>query len=322
MRARTSIKELYRFRDGKEDQSVIDQEPAAIAESLDSFYEHLYRARPNCPQMTQEILDTYSAADPALAARLGAHVSVAEVAAAIKAADANKAPGSTGIVSELYKAIVDSIAPVLAAQFNWARANAGRLSKYQQTGVLCLLFKKGDWRSVENYRPLTLGNRDYAILATVMVHRTRDLIAGVCGAEQTVFIHGRQIHTNAMLLHDLTAYLKENEGTMGATVISTDYAKCFDRLPWATLFAVHDKVFGTGFGNWLRTMYTDGAWLRMLSEADATMGAAGGGAGDPAGHTTTAAVGAAAVDSTARATAEDDGATPDRGMVRVIAANG
>jgi hypothetical protein len=57
-----------------------------------------------------------------------------------------------------------------------------------------------------------------------MVHRTRDLIAGVCGAEQTVFIHGRQIHTNAMLLHDLTAYLKENEGTMGANVISTNYA--------------------------------------------------------------------------------------------------
>ena len=108
---------------------MIDQEPAAIAESLASFYEHLYRARPPCPRMTQEILDTYSAADPALAARLGADVSVAEVAAAIKAAGANKAPGSTGIVSELYKAIVDSIAPVLAAQFNWARANAGRLSK-------------------------------------------------------------------------------------------------------------------------------------------------------------------------------------------------
>ena len=130
----------------------------------------------------------------------------------------------------------------------------------------------------------------------VSVHRTRDLIAGVCGAEQTAFIPGRQIHTNAMLLHDLTAYLKENEGTMEATVISTDYAKCFDRLPWPTLFAVHDKVFGTGFGNWLRTMYTDGAWLRMLSEADATMGAAGGGAADPARHIATTAAGAAAVD--------------------------
>ena len=82
--------------------------------------------------------------------------------------------------------------------------------------MLRLLFEKGDRRSVDNYRPLNLGNRDYAILATVMVHRTCDLIAGVCGAEQTAFIPGRQIHTNAMLLHDLSRLVARKQSTAQA----------------------------------------------------------------------------------------------------------
>ena len=130
LRQRTSIKQLFRFSDGKEDTSKVDSDPVAIAESLASYYEDLFQERQTMPDVTRDILKTYAAADDETARRLGADLTTAEVKRAIMVAGKNKSPGSTGIVSELYQAIADSIAPVLAAQFNWARKHEGRLSAY------------------------------------------------------------------------------------------------------------------------------------------------------------------------------------------------
>ena len=112
-----------------------------------------------------------------------------------------------------------------------------------------------------------------------MVHRTRDLLATICKPEQTAFIRGRDISMNALLLHDVTAYVTETDRDV--SVVSTDYFKCFDRVPRSTLYKVHDKIYGKGFGDWLRTMYTD--TMRIISVNGVLSRAIPVGGGSPQG---------------------------------------
>jgi hypothetical protein len=74
----------------------------------------------------------------------------------------------------------------------WTEARkTGSLSATAAAGKLCILHKKDEPDLLKNYRPLTLMNCDYKIVAKALADRLKMVVKEVVGKEQTGFIAGR-----------------------------------------------------------------------------------------------------------------------------------
>lgn len=72
----------------------------------------------------------------------------------------------------------------------------------QRQSVIPLVFKKGEKNSLKNYRPISLTNTDYKIIAFVFAKRLQKILKDIINDNQTAYIKGRYIGENARLILD------------------------------------------------------------------------------------------------------------------------
>jgi len=157
---------------------------------------------------------------------------VEEVRLALKHTPRSKAPGPDGIPAEVWVACSASIAPLLAAVFT-AIGHTGCTPKGFKDGVVAPLYKAGCRSSLGNYRPITLLNTDYRLLAKCLAHRWGPALAQSIGPEQTAFMPGRLMGESIMLLQLLPHALEAQEGRSGSTqgaAAFLDFAKAYDTV--------------------------------------------------------------------------------------------
>ena len=82
----------------------------------------------------------------------------------------NKSPGLDGITTEFYQAFWHILGNILVDVYNDSY-RLGKLSDSQRKAVMSLIFKKGDEDDITNYRPISLTNVDYRILAFTLSER-------------------------------------------------------------------------------------------------------------------------------------------------------
>ena len=124
----------------------------------------------------------------------------------------------------------------------------------QYRGVICLLYKKGDRDEVGNWRPITLLNTDYKIIAIVYASRLKKVLPSIIHDDQKAYIEGRQIMENIRLTQDVIDMTDETD-TPGA-IIFLDQQKAFDRVEWGYLELVLKKFgFGNRFRKWILMLY-------------------------------------------------------------------
>ena len=88
----------------------------------------------------------------------------------------NKSPGSDGLTTQFYCTFYDSLRNILPKIFN-AAYDEGVFSRSMKSGVISSIFKKkGDRRCIRNYRPISLLQVDYTILARVMANRLKQVL--------------------------------------------------------------------------------------------------------------------------------------------------
>ena len=61
----------------------------------------------------------------------------------------------------------------------------GTMCNTQRRGLITLLFKKGDSQSLNNWRPITLLNCDYKIIAFILASRLQKVITSLVNETQT-----------------------------------------------------------------------------------------------------------------------------------------
>ena len=107
---------------------------------------------------------------------------------------------------------------------------------------------------LENYRPISLTNIDYKIIAFVLSERIKKNIQKLIGKDQSAYLENRFIGNNARLLLDMLEYT-DNEKIAGI-MICLDFKKAFDSLNWEFMIKVLEKVnFGEYFINWVKILY-------------------------------------------------------------------
>ena len=102
----------------------------------------------------------------------------------------DKAPGLDGLPIEFYKNNIDQIVPYLLSVYKEAY-DRGSLGTKLNDGVIKLILKEGDRLLINNWRPITLLNVVYKILAKILAIRIEKILPNIINSTQTSFVKGR-----------------------------------------------------------------------------------------------------------------------------------
>ncbi len=105
----------------------------------------------------------------------------------VKQMTKNKSPGFDGLTNEFYQCFWNDIKDLLIDSFNEAY-DCGELSETHKQIIISLIFKKNDQKLFKNYRPISLSNVDYKILAFALAKRFQKVIGKIISPEQAAYI--------------------------------------------------------------------------------------------------------------------------------------
>ena len=111
----------------------------------------------------------------------------------------NKSPGNDGLTAEFYKTFSTTFSQLLIGVYNESLQH-GELCRSQRESVLTLIFKKGDRQLIKNYRPISITNIDYKIIAKILANRFHTVLPKLISQDQTAYIKGRTISQNIRLV--------------------------------------------------------------------------------------------------------------------------
>lgn len=196
---------------------------------------------------------------------LGAEeVTVEEVRLALRHSASGKSPGLDGVPVEMYRKGAAVLVPLLARLFS-AIGRTGQVPQHFMHGMVIPLFKQGDKFAPENYRPITLLNTDYRLLAKVLANRLLRAADPLISVEQSAFLRKRHIGDGIMLLQLLPHALKHARH-QGALVAFLDFSKAYDTVSRPFLFSVLEVLgLGAAFVRWVKLLLSDTRACCMLN---------------------------------------------------------
>ena len=99
------------------------------------------------------------------------------------------APGCDGLTTEFYKVFWLRIKSMLTASYRYS-FEKGVLSQTQQKGIITLIHKGKNLprESLANWRPITLLNTDYKLLAKTLSRRLNMVITNLSDKDQCGFV--------------------------------------------------------------------------------------------------------------------------------------
>ena len=231
--------------------------PNNILEAEKVFYKNLYTS---AAELTATTEFTDNAAIPKLsqAEQVACEgiVSECECLAALKQFKNNKSPGTDGFTAEFYKFFWKDIKTVLLDSINYS-FSSGKLSIDQRRGIITLIPKKDKDRTfLKNWRPITLLNTDYKLIAKILALRLRPALPNIINPDQTGYVKDRFIGENILLITDIL-FLTKLRNTPGLLLL-IDFKKAFDSIEWDFLRkALQSFNFGPEFQQWIKVLYTD-----------------------------------------------------------------
>ena len=249
--ANNTIRELKTSRGNK----IIEN--GDILNAMCDFYSNLYETK----NIDDADIDDYlnSTNTPILSDELKnvceQNPSQTEIRNAVFGMKSGKSPGLDGLNSEFYQCFWDDIEHLFTSVINCIYEQQ-EMSFSQRLAIITLIFKKGDRTSLTNYRPLSLTNTDYKIIAFVLARRLPTVIDKLIGKQQSAYIKGRNISQNARLILDIFDFC-ESSDTDGLLLL-LDFEKAFDSVEWNFLFKTLEKFnFGPNFISWIKILYTN-----------------------------------------------------------------
>ena len=182
-------------------------------------------------------------------------ITKAECLASIKELPNNKSPGSDGFGIEFYKFFWRDVQDMLYESYTYAFEN-NMLSLDQRRAILTLIPKQDkDLRYLKHWRPISLLNTDYKILAKVFANRLQKVISNIISNDQVGYVKGRYIGENIRTMLDILEITTQNDLT--GLLVLIDFEKAFDTVAWTFLHRTLEFFnFGEYFRKWVDILYT------------------------------------------------------------------
>jgi hypothetical protein len=181
-------------------------------------------------------------------------VEVGEITAAMVSSRPGTAPGPDGLPLILFKRFKDMLLPLLARVFGAIGSTSQVPPHFLDGAIVAILKPGGDPLETVGYRPITLLNTDYRLLARVLADRLQPALQAVVSPSQTAFLKGRRSGANILLLQLLAEGLPINSELVAALL---DFAKAYDTIDRGFLLEVMREMgVGDAFCAWVQTLLT------------------------------------------------------------------
>ena len=234
-----------------------------ILEGIRSKYKDRYNSSKQSYQQVSNLMDEYvkNLNLPSLDAEerllCDRPVTELEVAEALKSMNVGSAPGSDGIPTEFYIKFWDQLKEPLINCFNYS-FRLDLLSSSERLGVISL-FHKGkdlDRENLDNWRPISLMNTDYKLLAKVFSIRLNRVIQKLIGKQQFGFLKGRQISHIHRIIDDILNLQKKSN--LPGIILALDFKQAFDAINMhCILKSLEIFGFGPNFIKWIKILNSD-----------------------------------------------------------------
>jgi ribonuclease HI len=191
--------------------------PRGVVQSLN------YLAQRVTPSMNERLLDEFTRE---------------EIRLAVDQMAPFKSPGPDGFPVSFYQKNWTEVGDeVCAAALNFFEG--GSLGNLVNHSHIVLIPKTKNPTRVTDYRPISLCNVVYKIVAKVLANRLKLILPIIISSTQSAFIPGRLISDNILVayetLHTMHARMWGREGYMA---VKLDMSKAYDRVEWSFLRAV------------------------------------------------------------------------------------
>ena len=185
-----------------------------------------------------------------------AEISLKELGKNLRMLPNNKTPGCDGFTTEFYKFFWKDLKMLLHNSLIHSY-KTGILSLDQRRAVLCLLPKLNkDLRYLKHWRPLSILNTDYKLIAKTLATRLQEVIGTIISFDQSGYLKGRFIGENIRTIIDTLQYTSKINTPQ--YMIFIDFEKAFDSVSWDFLFKTLEAFnFGENFINWVKILYNE-----------------------------------------------------------------
>ena len=168
-----------------------------------------------------------------------------------------KSPGSDGLPAEFYKHFWYLIGDTFCNIVNRTLHYENELSSTQRLSIIKIFHKNGKEKTdLGNYRPISLLNTDYKIIAKTLANRLKKVLPYIIHNDQSFGIKGRNIQDNILLIKSLLDYIEQKN--LGSIFLNVDQEKAFDRVSHKYLLLTLRKFgFGPKYLKWIKILYTN-----------------------------------------------------------------
>ena len=230
---------------------------------LVAYFTEMFRKRSR-DQSTDQFMDDVHLKQISVSEKtfLEPPLTLEELGSALKAMSRNRSPGSDGLSVEFYRHFWGDLKIFFLQMVNESM-KTGVLPLTLREGILTLIPKPNRPRSeIKSYRPITLLNVSYKIIATAIAKRIRKVLPTIIDNDQTGFMKGRFIGDNTRLTYDLLHELKQENRR--ALFVSLDIQDAFNAVDWDfTRKVLRRRNFPEIVLRWFDTLYI-GSYSRLL----------------------------------------------------------
>ena len=240
------------------ENNEISESPQVILSELEKFYTNLYSAEAliRNPQVVNTFLKDLPKLTDEQSNSCEGMLTEAEIFRCLNSFSNNKSPGTDGLSSEWYKFFWEDIKLYLLNSLNFIAKN-GKMSISQRQGILTLIPKKDkNPLLVKNWRPISLLNLDYKLIAKCIANRIKPVLSNIIHADQTGFLKNRYIGENLIKTIALMDFSQSH--SLNSYLITIDFEKAFDFLDKQFIFQCLGSLnFGPDILNWIKILYND-----------------------------------------------------------------
>ena len=166
-------------------------------------------------------------------------VTLEEVTEALKQLPKGKAPGIDAIPAEFYQELWEDIDFDIFNFVSEAISQA-HISAELNISKIALLPKSEDRSRIQNFRPISLLNTLYKVIAKIYANRMKPLLHNWILPSQTGFVPNRCILDNIFLAFESVEWSLENKQDLSMLLL--DFEKAYDRVSWTFLKQTMGKM--------------------------------------------------------------------------------